>query len=362
MTEAGLTPFPAALQHGPRPLPLFLEMLRSETSENAARRRAALTGLGAYQRAPRPAAWTPPAAIAQAGRAVLRDYGGTATATPLVFVPSLINPPFILDIAPDRSLLRWLAAQGHRVLLVDWGAPSPDEQARDIAGHVADLLVPLLRSLGAPPLLAGYCLGGTMAAAAAALTPVAGLAMIAAPWRFAGFGAEARARITALWQSAEPLCRQLGLVPMEVLQSGFWQLDPARTIGKYERFAQLDPDSDAARQFVALEDWANAGAPLTYAAGAELFAFVADDAPGRGAWRVGGHLVDPHALACPRVEFVSMSDRIVPAATAAGFADHRALGAGHVGMVVGSGARAQLWAPLADWISAAGGARTVATA
>lgn len=361
MTEAGLTPFPAALQHGPRPLPLFLEMLRSETLKNAERRSAALAGLAAYQRAQRRPAWAPPPAVAHAGRVVLRDYGGAASGMPVVFVPSLINPPFILDIEADRSLLRWLAGQGHRVLLVDWGAPSPAERAQDIAGHVADLLVPLLKTLDAPPLLAGYCLGGTIAAAAAVLLPVAGLAMIAAPWRFAGFGAEARGRIAALWQSAEPLCRQLGLVPMEVLQSGFWQLDPARTIGKYERFARLDPASDAARQFVALEDWANAGAPLTYAAGAELFAFVADDAPGRGAWTVGGQLIDPHALACPLVEFVSMSDRIVPAATAAGFADRRALGAGHVGMVVGSGARAQLWQPLADWISAVAGARTAPT-
>ena len=360
MTHSPIAASLAAPQHGPRPLPLFLEILRSETAASPDRQRAALAGLAAYQAAERAPPPPRPPVVAHAGRVALRDYGGDGV--PVLFVPSLINPPFILDIAPDRSLLRWLAAQGHRVLLVDWGAPSPDESARDIAGHVADLLVPLLRTLDAPPLLAGYCLGGTMAAAAAALMPVAGLAMIAAPWRFAGFGAEARARITALWQSVEPLCRQLGLVPMEVLQSGFWQLDPARTIGKYERFAQLEADSDAARQFVALEDWANAGAPLTYAAGAELFAFVADDAPGRGAWRVGSHLVDPHALACPRVEFVSMSDRIVPAATAAGFADHRALGAGHVGMVVGSGARAQLWAPLADWISAAGGARTVATA
>jgi len=61
--------------------------------------------------------------IARAGRAVVRDYGGSGPAT--LFVPSLINPPDVLDIDPERSLLRWLATQGLRPLLLDWGSPLP---------------------------------------------------------------------------------------------------------------------------------------------------------------------------------------------------------------------------------------------
>src|SRR3546814_13417599 len=71
--------------------------------------------------------------------------------------------------------------------------------------------------------LAGYCLGGTMALAAACAMPVAGLAMIAAPWRFAGFSDRARGDIASLWPSAEQVCAALGLVPMEGLQQGFWR-------------------------------------------------------------------------------------------------------------------------------------------
>ena len=335
-----------APQHGPRPLPLFLEMLRSETEGASERRAAALAGLAAFQAAPRPAARDLPAPVDAEGRVLLRDYGGTGV--PVVFVPSLINPPYILDLDAETSLLRWLRGEGFRVLLVDWGSPAPGA-AEDIAGHVAVLLAPLLARLP-PAVLVGYCLGGTIAAAAACLIETRGLAMIAAPWRFHGFSAPARAPIAALWASAEPMCARLGLVPMEVLQAGFWRLDPARTIAKYERFAALDPASPAAAAFVALEDWANAGAPLTYAAGAELFAFFHEDAPGRGAWRVAGRVVDPHALAIPRIDFVSLNDRIVPAASAAGFADRHEARAGHVGMVVGSGRHDALWHPLRDWL------------
>ncbi len=289
--------------------------------------------------------------VARAGRAVLRDYGGAGP--PVVFVPSLINPPLILDMPYRRSLLRWLSRQGVRPLLVDWGEPAPRDGAQDMTQHIEEMLIPLLRSIGEPAALAGYCLGGTMALAAAAATPVRGLALIAAPWRFSGFGEEALARIDAMWDAAQPTCERLGLVPMEVLQAGFWQLDPARTVAKYERFGRLDPAGAQAKSFVAMEDWANAGAPLTYAAGRQIFDdLFSADLSGRGRWRVAGAIADPAALPCPAVEFVSLTDRIVPAASAAGLADRRELRLGHVGMMVGSSAKASLWQPLADWLTA----------
>ncbi len=213
--------------------------------------------------------------------------------------------------------------------------------------------MPLIAKLPEPPVLAGYCLGGTMALAAACAAPVAGLALIAAPWRFDGFSEKARTDIAELWHAARPACETMGLVPMEVLQAGFWRLDPGRTIAKYEAFAAMDPDSVAARTFVAMEDWANAGAPLPFAAGAQMFEqLIGGNVTGRDHWRVGGTIAGPARLTCPAIDFVSLSDRIVPAASAADLPNRRDLGAGHVGMIVGRGARAQLWEPLADWISA----------
>lgn len=358
MMPPDVPPFDAASQHGPRPLPLFVEMLREQTAASLERRAAALAGLRAYQDAPRGRPRKPMPARHRKGMARLRDYGAkggpeNGGTRAVIFVPSLINPPHILDLLPERSLLRWLAAAGHRPLLLDWGTPGPAARALDIDAHVTRVLLPLIAKFREPPVLVGYCLGGTMALAAACLTNVAGLALIASPWRFAGFGAAARSDIAALWSAAKPACETLGLVPMEVLQSGFWRLDPARTIGKYETFGTLAPGSAAARSFVAIEDWANAGAPLPFAAGRQLFEhLVAADAPGADAWRIGGTTITPGALSCPAIEFVSRNDRIVPAASAADLPDRHDLGAGHVGMIVGGSARAQLWEPLAGWLNA----------
>jgi polyhydroxyalkanoate synthase len=337
----------------PRPLPLFLALLRSETAESPQRMQAALAGLRAYQQAPRPPRPAAMPIVATAGRAVLRDYGGAGP--PVLFVPSLINPPHVLDLAEGNSLLRWLSGQGVRPLLVDWGSPVAEDRDMSIAGHVEQLLLPLIDAVATPVVLAGYCLGGTMALAAAALRPdaVRGTALLAAPWRFAGFPEDARAGMAAIWRQTGAAADAIGMLPMEVLQASFWQLEPARTVAKFERFALLDPSDPAARAFVILEDWANDGPPLTLAAARELLVdFFGADVPGRGAWTVAGRLIDPAAIRCPVLDIVSTSDRIVPAATAIGLGTQLTLDLGHVGMVVGGRAPNALWAPLARWLCA----------
>ena len=61
----------------------------------------------------------------------LRDHGGSGR--PLVLVPSLINPPHILDLDADTSLAAALTPHAH-VLLLDWG-PASARADRSIAGH-----------------------------------------------------------------------------------------------------------------------------------------------------------------------------------------------------------------------------------
>jgi polyhydroxyalkanoate synthase len=320
-------------------------MRRSETAAKPERMTAALDGLRRYQEAERGPAREPMPAVAQGFGASLRDYGGSGQ--PVVFIPSLINPPNILDLGEERSLLRWLAAQGHRPLLLDWGWDVAARRGLSVAGHVEEIAVPLIRSLGERPALVGYCLGGTMAIGAARAVEARGVATLAAPWFFSRFPAESRALLAKLWAGAEPAVRSLGLLPMEVLQSAFWSLDPARTVAKFEAFAAMTPDSVEARTFVTLEDWANDGPPLGKAAARELFeGFFAADTPGNGGWTG-----DPAALRCPLLNIVSLSDRIVPAATAPDAGERIEVAQGHVGMVVGSRAREVLWEPLAAWLS-----------
>jgi polyhydroxyalkanoate synthase len=198
----------------------------------------------------------------------------------------------------------------------------------------------LLRSIGEPAALVGYCLGGTMAIAAANLVECERVITLAAPWRFARYPEESRVALREMWRHSQAASRELGALPMEVLQASFWSLDPERTVCKFAEFGRLDPASPEAHRFVELEDWANEGQPLPYPAARELMEDLFDrDLPGSGAWQVGGHVVSDR-LSVPLLNLTADRDRIAPAMTAAS-GDKIGIDAGHVGMIVGS-ARAQL--------------------
>ena len=285
--------------------------------------------------------------VAQSGNAVLRDHG-SGRGAPVVVVPSLINSPTVLDLAPGNSLLAAMAAAGLRPLLVDWGETEP----AGLAELVETRLVPLVESLGEPVAMTGYCLGGTLSLGAASLLGprLKRLALLATPWHFSGYDGDG---VTAWWQSAKPLADMLGAVPMDLLQPLFWALDAPALAAKYERLAG-NSDAPALAAFVALEDWSNTGQPLSLAAAQELAdRMFGADQPGRGGWIVGGHPVDPAALALPILDIVAGRDRIVPPATALstrGPGTPMAVDAGHVGMVVGGRAPNLLWKPLTNWL------------
>jgi polyhydroxyalkanoate synthase subunit PhaC len=268
-------------------------------------------------------------------------------------VPSLINPPTVLDLAAGNSLVDALAGAGLRPLLVDWGATDPG----GLETMITERLVPLVEQLPGPVALAGYCLGGTMALAAAARlgTRVSRLALLATPWHFSAYG-EARTGLAGWWQGAEPAASALGAVPMDLLQPAFWALDSDGLAAKYARFADL-PDGPEATAFTTLEDWSNTGQPLSLAAARDLAeTLFRDDASGRGQWQIGGQPVDPAGLDMPILDIIAGRDRIVPPAaalTTAGPGTALHLDAGHVGMVVGGRAPELLWRPLAGWLKGA---------
>ena len=149
------------------------------------------------------------------------------------------------------------------------------------------------------------------------------------------------------------------MLPVDILQTFFASLDPALAQRKFRRFAAMDPDSDEARVFVAMEDWLNEGPPL--AAGVArtcFFEWYQENRPAQGTWRLGDTPMDPAAVRQPCLVASPRDDRLVPPASS--MALYEALpdaelltpAAGHIGMVAGGGAEPALWRPLLDWLAA----------
>lgn len=321
---------------------------------------AMMRGVAAYRAHPYRRTLADPPVVWSEGPTRLLDYGAGNAGPVTFFVPSLVNRAYILDLSARRSLMRHLASLGHRPLLFDWGEPDdPETSVADlIAGRLTRALAAATALAGGPVILAGYCMGGTMATALAALRPaeVQALALLAAPWDFHAARPVA-ARTAALLGEALMHLSPDGFLPVDQLQMMFLGNDPDLVVRKFQAFAALDPASDAAADFVALEDWANDGVPLAGAVARECFsAWYGDNCPVNGSWMVGGQAVRPEALDIPALVVAPANDRLVPTASALSLA--RALTraevlrppSAHVGMVVGPEAPVTLWAPLAAWI------------
>ena len=318
-------------------MPLFLELVRETGERDPALARAALYGLNRYEQMPRPERPRAKPEIGRVRGACLRDHGGSGP--PAILVPSLINPPRILDLDEQVSLAGAVAAMGRHALLLDWGAAA-ERKELSVAGHVEQLLLPLIGELEPPPALIGYCLGGTMAIAAANCIPVERVATLAAPWRFKRYPQASRDALLAMWRHSRAAAEALGALPMELLQAAFWSLDPERTVKKFAEFGRLEPGSAEAQRFVELEEWANEGEPLPCPAARELIEdMFGEDLPGHGKWVVAGCAVSDR-LNFPTLHLTAERDLIAPPATAPE-GELAGIASGHVGMIVGS-ARARL--------------------
>jgi polyhydroxyalkanoate synthase subunit PhaC len=321
-----------------------------------------LRGLERYRRHTYRRTLVDPPVLWRDGSSRLVDYGPTGGA-PVLVVPSLVNRAYILDLAEDKSLLRFLAGVGLRPLLVDWGRPDATERRFSLTDYIAGRLEAAAEAAaaaaGTPVAVVGYCMGGLLALALAQRRPrlVSSLALLATPW---DFHAERPGQARLLGELVKPLARAfsaLGEVPVDVLQTLFAALDPLLALRKFSRFAALAEGSAEERDFVAIEDWLNDGVPLALPVALECIGgWYGDNTPGRGCWQVASRPVLPARVAVPSLVIVPAQDRIVPPATAAALADvlpgaeRLTPPLGHIGMMVAREAPAAVWQPLAHWL------------
>ena len=326
-----------------------------EEGNSLAREAAFLHGVKAWRAHPWRRDLPDPPVVWREASARLLDHGGAGT--PMLFVPSLVNRWTVLDLMADHSMLRWLAANGIRPLLLDWGDPEPAFTPDD---HIAGRLLRAIEAagvLGDKPILAGYCMGGTFAVAAAVLRPdlIRGLVLLAAPWDFHAGGAETHHLAATL----RPLLAPWTTIPVDLLQTLFALNGPDAVAAKFRRFGRLDPASPEAILFVALEDWLNDGVALSgTTARACLRDWYGENQPMRGTWRIADRVIDPASLRLPAFVAVPRRDRIVPPAMAMPLATlipgatRLEPDTGHIGMTAGRRAPDLLWAPLRDWVRA----------
>lgn len=98
----------------------------------------------------------------------------TVLKRPLLICPPWINKFYILDLNPQKSFIRWAIEQGHTVFVISWINPDERHGAKGWEAYIREGLQygldTIEKATGEKEVNAiGYCVGGTLLAAALAL-------------------------------------------------------------------------------------------------------------------------------------------------------------------------------------------------
>jgi len=122
-------------------------------------------------------ATTPGKVIARSEVAEIIQYEPateTVLKRPLLICPPWINKFYILDLNPEKSFIRWATAQGHSVFVISWVNPDERHGRMGWGDYIREGILFALDTIeketGERAVNAiGYCVGGTLLAAALAL-------------------------------------------------------------------------------------------------------------------------------------------------------------------------------------------------
>jgi polyhydroxyalkanoate synthase len=148
---------------------------------------------------------------------------------PLLYVPPLVNKYYLLDLQPKSSLIRWLVEQGHTLFVISWVNPGPELADKGLNDYL-DLgpltaLTAIEKATGETEVdLFGFCMGGTLAAMAAARAQpgrIASLTTIGSMFDFARMGQWSTFREPAQIEAMERHLEAKGVLAAHELQALF---------------------------------------------------------------------------------------------------------------------------------------------
>jgi len=285
---------------------------------------------------------------------------------PILVVYALINRPYILDLQPDRSVIRRLLDAGHDVYMIDWNEPSRLDQHLGLDDYVTRYIDNCVDEVadraGRDSInLLGYCMGGTMSAIYSALNPekVNALGLMAAGLCFENTGGVLEQWGSEEYYDPELLLDTYGNVPAEFLDDGFALMDPVDNyFSKYVTLYENLESDGFVQNFARMERWLDEGIDLAGQAYVDFLRKIYQrNELYRNELEIGGREVDVGDIEMPVLQIVGEYDHLIPPEASKPFND--VLGTedvttiqyatGHIGMSVSSSAHEEVWPEVCDW-------------
>jgi len=295
---------------------------------------------------------------------------------PILIVYALVNRYYILDLQPDKSVIKKLLEEGFDVYVIDWGYPSGTDRYLTLDDYVNGYLnnsldkVKEISGLDKITLL-GVCQGGTFSIMYAALHPekVENLVTLVSPVDF-----NTDKGILNLWAKGLDVDRIVdyyGIVPGDFLNSAFLLLDPFRLmidkyVGMFDRI-ECKPDDmagqlrneDFIRNFLRMEKWIFDSPDQ---AGETFRQFMKDcyqkNLLIKNEMELNGKKINLKNITMPVLNVMAEFDHLVPNdasipladAISSSDKDTLVFPTGHIGIFVGSKSQKEVCPRIAAWL------------
>ena len=286
--------------------------------------------------------------------------------TPLLISYALVNRQYMMDIQPDRSVIRSFLEGGLDVYVIDWGYPTAEDMYMTMDDYInwyLDECVDYIREESGKSKinLLGVCQGGTFSTIYTALHPekIKNLVTMVVPIDFSGnegllFRWSKDMNIDTLIDAYD------GVVPGDVMNVAYLILKPLElTLDKYVSMTDKMADPEYLKNFIRMEKWVF---DSPNQAGATLSQFIRDMYQDNKLIKnelvLGGETVNLKNIKMPLLCACAEYDHLVPLSAskplmkAVGSKDKQftSFATGHIGMYVSSKSQKEIAPQIVTWL------------
>jgi len=295
---------------------------------------------------------------------------------PVLVVYALVNRYYILDLQPDKSVIKKLLDEGFDVYIIDWGYPSGTDRYLTIDdyvnGYINNAVDKIKQRSGLDKItLFGVCQGGTFSVMYAALHPekIKNLVTLVSPVNF-----DTDKGLLHIWARSldvDKIVDYYGIVPGDFLNAGFLLTDPFRLmIDKYVGlFEKIECETDdgqcelrneeTVKNFLRMEKWIFDSPDQ---AGETFRQFFKDcyqkNLLIKNKMVIGKTTVDLKKISMPLLNVMAEFDHLVPNeaskplndAVSSSDKEMLVFPTGHIGIFVGSRSQKDVCPRISEWL------------
>ncbi len=284
---------------------------------------------------------------------------------PVLVSFAIMNRHDVLDLQPDRSLMKKLLEEGLDIYIMDWGYPTRADRYLTMEDYILGYLnnaIDFIRQKHQVNKIhkMGICQGGLFSMIYASIYPekLKTLTTFVAPYDFTDTHCNMLYKWTK-YVDVDTMVDSKGVISAEMMNSAFSMLKPSMDIAKYFGVMDMLGDKDKLMNFLRMEKWKNDCPDLS----GEMYRkyikdLFRDNKLIQGTFEMDGKKVDLKKMTVPFLNVYATEDNIIPNESTKAVMDHigstdkqlYAFPGGHIGVFVGAKSQKELAPSVAKWV------------